>query len=320
MKQPVLTITLNPALDKTVTVEDFILGGLNRIKEWRMDAGGKGINVAKVLQNFSVDVTAWGLCAGRQGNVLTDTLSSLGIPNWFVQAKGETRTNLKIYVELTQEITELNEPGFTVDDDVLNQFLNRFETDVRQMSLVVLAGSLPKGIPPDFYGTLIRIANEVGVRTVLDADGEPFIHGIEAVPYAIKPNIHELESFFGESFRTDEEIIDAARRLIAKGIAYVAVSLGGEGSILVTEKEAIRAKPAPITPLSTVGAGDSMVAALIYCMMQGMSLEETARWSSAAGTVTALKPGTQVCTLAEVEDKLSSVNIWSILQKTTNSN
>ncbi|MDQ0871917.1 1-phosphofructokinase [Paenibacillus sp. V4I3] len=319
MKLPVLTITLNPALDKTVTVENFVLGGLNRIKDWRMDAGGKGINVAKVLKNFSVDVTAWGLCAGRQGNVLTDTLSSLGIPNWFVQAKGETRTNLKVYVEHTRETTELNEPGFTVDDDVLNQFLDRFRTDVRHVSLVVLGGSLPKGIPGDFYKTLIQIANEAGVRTVLDADGEPFVHGIEAVPYAIKPNIHELESFFGESFRTDEEIIDAARRLISKGIAYVAVSLGGEGSILVTETEAIRAKPAPITPLSTVGAGDSMVAALIYCMLHGMSLEEAARWSSTAGTVTALKPGTQVCTLAEVEEKLGSVNIWSI-PKTTNSN
>ena len=125
--KPVLTITMNPALDKTVTVEDFVLGGLNRIKEWRMDAGGKGINVAKVLKNFSVDVTAWGLCAGRQGNVLTDTLSSLGIPNWFVQAKGETRTNLKVYVEQTRETTELNEPGFTVDDDVLSQFLDRSE-------------------------------------------------------------------------------------------------------------------------------------------------------------------------------------------------
>ena len=178
---------------------------------------------------------------------------------------------------------------------------------------------MPKGIPSDFYKTLIQIANEAGVRTVLDADGEPFVHGIEAVPYAIKPNIHELESFFGESFRTDEEIIDAARRLIVKGIAYVAVSLGGEGSILVTETEAIRAKPAPITPLSTVGAGDSMVAALIYCMLHGMSLEEAARWSSTAGTVTALKPGTQVCTLTEVEEKLGSVNIWSI-PKTTNSN
>ncbi|MFD0694467.1 1-phosphofructokinase [Paenibacillus sp. GCM10027628] len=319
MKPPVLTITLNPALDKTVTVEDFVLGGLNRIKEWRMDAGGKGINVAKVLKHFSVDVTAWGLCAGRQGNVLTDTLTSLGIPNWFVQAKGETRTNLKVYVEQTQETTELNEPGFTVDDDVLSQFLDRFKADVRNMSLVVLAGSLPKGIPPDFYKQLIIIANEAGVRTVLDADGEPFLHGIEAAPYVIKPNIHELESFFGETFRTDEEIIDGARRLVAKGITYVVVSLGGEGSILVTEKEAIRAKPAPITPLSTVGAGDSMVAALIYSMLRGMSLEETARWSSAAGTVTALKPGTQVCTLAEVEEILGSVNIWSIPQL-TNSN
>ncbi|MFX3640760.1 MAG: 1-phosphofructokinase family hexose kinase [Candidatus Pristimantibacillus sp.] len=139
-------------------------------------------------------------------------------------------------MEHTREATELNEPGFMVDDDVLSQFLDRFRTEVRHVSLVVLGGSLPKGIPSDFYKTLIQIANEAGVRTVLDADGEPFVHGIEAVPYVIKPNIHELESFFGESFWTYEEIIDAARRLIVKGIASVAVFLGGESSMRVSNR------------------------------------------------------------------------------------
>ena len=236
MNSSVLTITLNPALDKTVTVEDFVLGGLNRIKEWRTDAGGKGMNVAKALKQFSVEVSCSGMTAGHQGKVITEKLGELGIPNLFVEAEGETRTNLKMYVERTKETTELNEPGFTVSDNVLNDFLQQYKEAVRNVAVVVLGGSLPPGLPRDFYQSLIHIANEAGAKTVLDADGEPFRHGLDAVPYAIKPNIHELESLFGETFSSDESIIEAARRLTGKGITYVAVSLGGEGSILVSDK------------------------------------------------------------------------------------
>ncbi|WP_248929602.1 1-phosphofructokinase [Paenibacillus hamazuiensis] len=312
MNSSVLTITLNPALDKTVTVEDFTPGGLNRIKDWRTDAGGKGINVAKVLKHFAVDVVSGGLTAGHQGKVIADKLNALGIPYTFIETEGETRTNLKIYDEGTKVTTELNESGFTADAKALNEFIAAFKTAVREVPLVVLGGSLPPGAPADFYKTLIGIANEAGARTVLDADGEPFVQGIEAVPYAVKPNIHELEALFGETFLTDEEIVAAARRLTDKGIAYVIVSLGGEGSILVSANEAIRAKPFPISPKSTVGAGDSMVAALIYCLLHGMTPEDIARWTSAAGTVTASKPGTEVCTLSEVKANLGGVEIWSL--------
>ncbi|GMX65343.1 1-phosphofructokinase [Paenibacillus elgii] len=312
MSSKVLTVTLNPALDKTVTIEEFVSGGLNRIKAWRTDAGGKGINVAKALKHFSVDVASWGLTAGHQGKIVTEQLTGLGIPSYFIETEGETRTNLKVYVECTQETTELNEAGFMVGRKALHEFIERYTDAVRNASIVVLGGSLPPGAPDDTYKTLIEIANHAGARTVLDADGDPFRHGIEAVPYAIKPNIHELEALFKETFQSDTEIVSAARRLTGKGIAYVSVSLGAEGSILVSETEAVRAKPFPIVPLSTVGAGDSMVAALVYCLLEGKPLVEMARWTSAAGTVTASKPGTEVCTLAEVEEKVSKVTIWPL--------
>jgi 1-phosphofructokinase len=310
MNSAVVTITLNPALDKTVTLDEFQFGGLNRITDWRMDPGGKGINVAKVLKHFAVEVACSGFTAGHQGQVLSEKLQELGIPHRFTETEGETRINLKVYEERSNITTELNEPGFTVTAASLEAFLINYREAVQGAAVVVLGGSLPPGAPADLYKTLTELANAAGVRTVLDADGEAFVHGIEAVPFAIKPNIHELESLFQETFTTDEDIIAAARRLTEKGIALVAVSLGGDGSILVTKDEAIRAKPFPITPMSTVGAGDSMVAAMIYCMLHGKTLEETARWTSAAGTVTASKPGTQVCTLPEVEEKLSSVTIW----------
>ncbi|EXX87914.1 phosphofructokinase [Paenibacillus darwinianus] len=306
---PVITVTLNPALDKTVTIDRFEYGGLNRIQEMRTDAGGKGINVAKVLKRFDTDVLACGILAGHQGGVITEKLATLGIRSGFVQTAGETRTNLKVVDRSTQLTTELNEKGFTVDAELLARFCDRFREEARSASAVVLAGSLPQGAPPDFYRTLIAIANELGVRTVLDADGEAFRLGIEAVPYAIKPNIHELEALLGRTLDDDEAIVRAAGDLIAKGIKLVAVSMGGKGSLVVSADEAYRAHPVPITPLSTVGAGDSMVAAIVYCVLHGKSLEETTRWSSAAGSVTASKPGTEVCGLDEVKTMLHAVTV-----------
>ncbi len=309
---PVMTITLNPAWDKTVTVEELVFGGLNRIRDIKTDAGGKGINVAKVLKKFQLDVTAWGLHAGVQGQIIEEKLNSMGISTNFLEAKGTTRTNLKIVEEKSKQTTELNESGFSADLELIDRFTAHYEEHVGKASIVVLAGSMPPGTPIDYYKTLIEIAHVKGVRAVLDADGEALVKGIEAVPYAVKPNIHELELLFGQSFTTDEQIVSAAAKLIDKGIRYVNVSMGGKGSILVHESGAIRAKPFPIKPLSTVGAGDSMVAAMVYCMLLDKSLEETAKWCSAAGTVTASKPGTEVCSLEEVRTKLDFVQISQI--------
>ncbi|WP_199620245.1 1-phosphofructokinase [Paenibacillus alkalitolerans] len=308
----VITITLNPAWDKTVTVDEFVFGGLNRIQDIRTDAGGKGINVAKVLKKFQLDVTAWGLNGGFQGHVIQEKLKSMGIRTDFLEANGETRTNLKIIEQKSKQTTELNESGFSADHALLDRFIVRYQEHVGEASIVVLGGSLPPGTPKDYYKTLIEIGRAKGIPTVLDADGEALKHGIEAVPYAVKPNIHELELLFGRTFSTDEQIVSAARELIAKGIQYVNVSMGGKGSILVHESGAIRAKPFPITPLSTVGAGDSMVAAMVYCILHHKPLEETARWCSAAGTITASKPGTEVCSLEEVLAKLELVQITRI--------
>lgn len=306
------TVTLNPAVDKTVTVENFSFGELNRIKTIRTDAGGKGINVAKVLQRFSVPVKALGFQAGHEGKVILEKLREQGISSYLIEAEGETRTNLKVVDERTKQTTELNEAGFSPSEALLEEFVERFESSLCEASLVVLGGSLPPGTPVDYYRRLIELANRKGVRTILDADGEALARGIEAVPFALKPNIHELEALFDSTFTTDEQIVSAAQQLIRQGISYVMVSMGGEGSILVSEREAIRAKPFPITPLSTVGAGDSMVAAMAYSFVHGKSLEDMARWTSAAGTVTASKSGTEVCTLDEVQDKLELVNIFRL--------
>lgn len=312
MKPSVITVTLNPAIDKTVTVGRVELGQLNRIKEVRTDAGGKGINVAKVLKHFDAAAAAWGITAGHQGNVIRGILTQAGIPSRFLEADGETRTNMKVVDEEAKQTTEFNEPGIQVTSSLLQDFTEQLTGSLDGVKYLVLAGSLPPGAPADSYKTLIEAAAARGVRTVLDADGDAFVRGLEGRPYAVKPNIHELEAYLGRSLATDAEIVGAARELIGRGVELVQISMGGDGSMLVDARGAYRAKPFPITPLSTVGAGDSMVAAMVYGLLQGLEAEAIARLSSAAGTVTASKPGTQVCTLKEVESKLNLVELSRI--------
>ncbi|RAV01739.1 1-phosphofructokinase [Paenibacillus sp. YN15] len=309
----VVTVTMNPAVDKTVSVDKIELAGLNRIKEVRIDAGGKGINVAKVLAGFGVKAAALAVAGGYQSRLLRDKLEQAGIPCSFEEAEGETRVNLKVVDESTRQTTEFNEPGIRVDAAVLDRFTRRFEEALEGAAYTVIGGSLPPGAPPEYYRTLIEASRKRGVPVVLDADGTAFAQGVEARPFAIKPNIHELELYFGRRLPDDGELVSAARELIReKGVRLVLVSMGGDGSILVNETEAYRARPFPIRPLSTVGAGDSMVAAMVYSLLGGRTLPEMARITSAAGTITASKPGTQVCGIEEVEAAMERVGLASI--------
>ena len=312
VKKGIVTVTMNPALDKTVTVENFEAAKLNRIQDIRLDPGGKGINVARVLKRFDTEVMAWGLLGGLTGRLLAWKLEELGIPSDFLEVEGETRTNLKVVDKLTGETTEINEPGVQVGPETADRFLERFESGISDYDCLLLGGSLPPGLPEDWYRRLISIAKSKGVPALLDADGKAFHHGIEAAPWAIKPNIHELEGYCGRKLYTFEDMLHEACKLIDKGIGLVQISMGGDGSLLTDGREAFLARPFPITPASTVGAGDSMVAALAYGLLRGLGNEEMARLASAAGTVTASKPGTQVCSLEEIMESAHLVQIHNM--------
>lgn len=309
----ILTVTLSPALDKTVGVDGFEIGGTNRIRSIRLDAGGKGINVAKALKSFDVEICAFGLQAGRTGEIIRQRLDALGLAHRFLEAEGETRTNLKLVDERSGVTTELNEPGFPVAPDLLARLVDEYRVALEDAAVVVLAGSLPPGSPEDIYRTLIGIAREKAVPVILDADGPALVHGVNARPYALKPNLAELERLTGKPLRTDGEILDAARALVRQGIRLVLVSMGEDGSLLVGPDRAFRARPFPIQPQSTVGAGDSMVAALAYGLMKQLPQEDIARMTSAAGTITATKPGTEVCTLDEILEKLPLIEVTPLL-------
>lgn len=312
MLSKVVTVTLNPALDKTVTVPRLEVGGLNRVEQIRFDPGGKGVNVAKVLKKFSIDVIATGFIGSSQGGVIQKSLKDLGITTGFVEVQGATRTNLKIVDNNTKVTTEINEPGFAVLAEDLAKFRDKLSYFLQDASCLVLGGSLPRGVPEDIYQDYITMAGEKNVKTILDADGMALTEGIKARPFAVKPNIHELERLVGRSLATEKDIVAAGQELIHQGIMVVVISMGSKGAIVLDKKEAYYVKPFPITPQSTVGAGDSMVAAMTYAFLKNKPLAEVARWATAAGTVTASKAGTEVCSLTEVERLLNEVQVIRI--------
>jgi len=309
MSPVVVTVTLNPALDKTVTVEKFKFGSLNRVTSLSIDAGGKGINVAKVLNRFGIDVVATGLIAGNQGNLLLNLLEKDKINAQFLKISGDTRTNLKIVDDTSNITTEVNESGFYAESNNLIQFKDKLVALLRYSTFLILSGSLPRGVSDELYAHLIQLARTNGVRTILDADGLAFETAIKAIPYAVKPNLHELEELFGKKLTNISEILQSAKVLQKSGIEIVVVSMGENGALLVGKEEAWKTNTFPIVPMSTVAAGDSMVAALVYSFLNNYSLKETAKLITASGTITASKPGTQVCSLDEVLQSFNKVEL-----------
>ncbi|MET3684112.1 1-phosphofructokinase [Alkalibacillus flavidus] len=308
-----LTVTLNPALDKTISLSEFQVGGLNRLETMPiLDPGGKGVNVAKVLKQLNITPHATGFTAGSTGKTIGHALDQLDIHHNFQEVTGDVRTNLKIVDQSQGVTTEINEPGFTVDHNDLQALQEKLTSLLPETTYVVLGGSTPSGIGDHQYKEFINLAHEYGVKTILDASGPALKEGLRAKPFAIKPNIHELEELYDTTFESTESIVQACRDIVADGVNMVVVSLGGDGALFINEDQAYLVKPFPITPQSTVGAGDSMVGAMVYALTQGYDFETLAKWATTAGTITASKAGTTVCTLDEIQTHVSSVTVESI--------
>ena len=305
----VLTVTLNPCIDKTVTVERFTFGGLNRAVTEREDPGGKGINVSKVLTKMGAENLATGILFGDSGRKIKKELDSLKIKNDFlISDGGETRTNMKLIESASGEVTEINGVGAEVSPDLLSEFIEKYSSLLEEAAIVILAGSAPRGVPRDIYKTLTEKANRKGVKVILDADGDLLKNGIGAAPFMIKPNIHELSRLLGEEL-DENDLTTATKPFIGGGIGIVAVSMGKEGSTFFTEKEALRVSALPVEGGCATGAGDSMVAASAYSLMNGFELSKLARYASAAGSATASKKGTEVCDLDEIIGGAEKVSV-----------
>ncbi|MCI6719348.1 MAG: 1-phosphofructokinase [Clostridiales bacterium] len=303
----IYTVTLNPALDKTVEIPGMALDTVNRITAMRTDPGGKGINVSKVIAKLGGTSVALALLGGGTGRAIADALEEMGLRCELQFVEGETRTNLKVVDPVNHTNTDLNEPGISVTPAVLDSLLDRLIGLLQPGDLVVLSGSLPKGAPGDTYYTWVARCKEAGAKVFLDADGALLAEGLRAAPDLVKPNQDELSRLVGHPLETVETLADAAGALLADGVQKVVVSMGGKGALYVTRDTVLYAEGLKVPVGSTVGAGDSVVAALAVAETQGLSLEDTVRLSTATGAANVMCSGSQAAERSVIEELMPQV-------------
>ncbi len=307
----IITLTLNPAIDKTVHVKELLPGGLNRIGDVIQDAGGKGVNVSKIISVLGGKSLATGFCGGSVGTTFLTRLEELGLSHDFIIVASNTRINTKV-VDETYGLTELNEPGVVVTPAEEAMLLEKLLIYADPEQFFVLSGSLHSNASPDFYCVLAESLKNQGATVFLDADGSSFAKALAAKPHFIKPNREELKAYSGNPDMTDEELFDLCRQFVADGIGLVALSLGGDGAAFFTEDEAYFAPALTVEVSSTVGAGDSMVGAVAYALQQGLSLPETVKLAVACGTGAVTTKGTTPPTFALIEELQNQVTLMPL--------
>lgn len=305
----IITVTMNPAIDKTVDLDVLQQGGLNRIRHVEYDAGGKGINVSKTIRELGGSSIATGFLAGGSGRTIERVLKESGIETDFVWADGETRTNTKV-IEKNGKLTELNEPGPFIPKEKRDELLQKLVRYAGEDTLFVLSGSVPAGVGKDIYGDIIRLVHKKGSAVLLDADGEVFRDALEAGPDIIKPNRMELEEYAmsehcGKMLHdlsdegmlqdagvkaSEAELWEIAAGLQADGIRTVVVSMGADGALFLLGNYHVKCPALSVKAHSTVGAGDAMVAALACAWDEKLGEQETVKlcMAASAGAVTTI--------------------------------
>lgn len=308
----IVTVTLNPALDKAIVVDKLVLGESNPIKSFRTDPGGKGINVSRMVAEIGRKTLALGFCGGETGAYISQCLKSRGVNHDFVEIEGNTRTNLTLVITDTPPATEFNSPGPEIKPAKLLELEKKILTYLPDASLFVFAGSLPKGLPTDTYARLIHLVEVRGARAVLDTHGDPLTEALKETPYMIKPNRYEAEKLLGRELKTLDEIVEGACELKGMGIKVVSISLGSEGAILCTDDGVYRGYSPKVEAQSGVGAGDSLVAGLCVGIIDGMPWDEAFRLGLVAGAATAVHPGTQLGTREDIERLMPEARVESL--------
>lgn len=303
----IYTVTLNPALDRELTVPALEYDEVLRATSSRIDCGGKGFNVSRMLAALGTPSVALGFAGGRTGDTLREGLEAIGITPEFVAIAGETRTNISIVPHDHARHIKVNEPGPTIADAERAALVERVRTLARPGDWWVLAGSLPPGLPPSFYADLIDIIKELNGQVLLDTSGEALQVSCAARPFLVKPNGYEASQLTGLPVNTPAEALAAARAL--DGIEQVVVSLGAAGALLVTGGRGWLATPPPIEQRNPIGAGDSLVGGLVWGLSQGQTPAEVLRWAVACGAATAAHDGTAVGTRDEVTRLAAQVAI-----------
>ncbi len=305
----ITTVTMNPCIDRKAVINEFRYGGINRVVDNKEEPAGKGINVAVAYNSLGGKTYCTGINYTLGGELIENLLDDYKIEHDFVKVEGKLRTNLKIFDKSKSVITEINESGFPVKAEDIDKLKSRLVQLYDQSSIIVLSGSVPKGVPASIYGDLIRASKGSKARVVLDAEGQLLLEGLKAKPFMVKPNLYELEIALGERLDGNEEIVRGARKILDYGVSIVVVSMGESGSVLVTDKEALFTPALSVDVKNTVGAGDCMVAAMCLCLENGGSLKDMAIAGTAAAASSICHEGTQLCNRNNYESLLPKVRV-----------
>ena len=314
----IITVTLNAAIDKTLSVPNFRLGRRHRTVEQTTMAGGKGVNVARALKALGQPVIATGLQGGPTGTRIVEQLTQESILNDFVRIGEESRTNTAVLDPTTGEQTEINERGPAVTAKELELFHDKLVYLARGAEIVVLAGSLPRGIESDAYATMLRDLRSAGVQTIVDTDGEPLRQAVRAEPTVISPNVPEAEELVGHEFNEDPETMVAAVREMGQLGPKEAIMTTPDGCLacLPTEQgpTLLRAHIEPREPVATIGSGDAFLAGFVAARYTGRPAEECLRFGVACGAESTQRLGAGLIEPREIERLVHEVEVERVAE------
>ncbi len=308
----IYTLTLNPAIDRELTVPEVEFDSVLRASQSRVDFGGKGFNVSRLLKNMGVASTTVGFLGGYAGELLQDGLQNLGIRTDFVLIAGETRTNVSIVTQSHNRYIKVNEEGPLVVAGKQKELLDKIDSLAKLGEWWVLAGSLPPGVADDFYARIIKVLNEHKARVIIDASGESLRLGCAEKPYLVKPNIEEARTLTGLPMNTSAEIAVAAAEIRKMGAQNVVVSMGKAGALLQTSEGTWLTHSPKIKEKNPIGAGDSMVGGLVWALNQEIGLKESLGWGVASGAATASLSGTELGSRHQIEKLFSQIRFESL--------
>jgi len=309
----VLTVTLNPALDLTVQLSALRLGQVNRSESLQVHAAGKGLNVAQVLADLGHQLTVTGFLGESNPQAFDQLFAARGFADEFVRVPGDTRSNIKL-AEADGQVTDINGPGLLVSETHCKELLTRLQRLAPAHDLVVVAGSLPRGIDSQWFVQLLQTLKARCARVALDSSGPALRDGLATRPWLIKPNEEELGEACGVDLSESSALASEARRLQAEGIEHVVVSQGANGVSWFSPSAALHANPPRVRVVSTVGAGDSLLAGMLHGLLEGWPAERTLTQATAIAAQAVGQVGFGLTDTAELAELEAAVRLQSLSQ------
>lgn len=307
----ITTITLNTSVDRRYFLKDFYKNGIVRCEDYSSTPGGKGINVSRVLKQLDANLTCLGFIGGLSGQFIKEQLKLLKINTNFTEISGETRTCLGIVFEDGSQ-SEILEKGPEICEEEIKDFIDKYKFILDKSKVVTASGSIPRGINIDIYRYLINLAENKGIKFVLDTSGSPLSEGIKASPYLVKPNREELEAITKRKINNDTDIIKACEDLINMGARNIAVSLGKDGMIFVGDEGKFKVSIPEVKVLNPVGSGDSTVAGFALGIYKNLNIQEILKLANACGISNAMKKETGKISSRTIRDLIDNIKVKDI--------